>query len=92
MNLPLLPLDKANHVIYGAIASLCMILAFTFVNIPYAAFAGVIAGIGVGILKEALDYFSNRASGFNKLQHSVDKLDIVYTIVGATIPALAKIV
>lgn len=84
MKLPMLPQDKANHVIYGSVAGLAAVVLSAFIPIlqSYLVFVPVMAGVLVGAGKEGLDYYMNKTSNLAKPAHSVDLMDLVYTAGG----------
>lgn len=106
MNLPTLPADKANHVVYGAtifcalmllmrglVQALDPVLGLTW--LPHAAAALALAIVAViGIAKEVADRLANlRAKRLGLLQpHGVELLDAVATVYGAVLCWLACMV
>lgn len=86
MNLPTLPADKAQHVIYGAAIFSVVALACTALGLgPLARPAGALAALLAGVAKEALDWADNHAALAMGLPppHSVDPGDVVATEAGA---------
>ena len=59
MPLPLVPQDKANHAIYGAVIALAVYAVTLALLVPYAALVGLCAAVGMGLAKEALDRWQN---------------------------------
>lgn len=92
MNLPLLPQDKANHVVYGA--GLCAVVASLAVVAGAAAWAAALIGATLallaGLLKEQLDARANRqalAAG-QPAPHGVESADVVATFTGGLLVAV----
>lgn len=84
MNLPVIPGDKANHVVYGAVIG----AAFTLAATPYLGSQtwawSMVAVCAAAVLKEARDLYANyqaRKAG-RVPPHSVEALDAVATAVG----------
>lgn len=75
MKLPLIPLDKANHFIYGSLIA----LAALFVVSPLPALM-VVATAAIG--KEIADQFGNGTP---------DPIDALVTIAGGLVPILANV-
>jgi hypothetical protein len=73
MNLPLIPQDKANHVIYGL--AIFMVVAFLLDPI-----SGVAAAIFGGAMKETYDMVSGKGHAHG--------LDFVATVVGGILGLL----
>lgn len=92
---PLIPVDKANHAIYGALAyivaaALAVVLGWT----EHRFVAGFAGSLVVGVWKEINDYRANReaiADGFTPL-HTADPRDLLATICGGIVAALAATV
>lgn len=76
MNLPLIPHDKANHVIYG-------LVVFLVGNALHSWQAGIIAAAAVAVAKELYDKFSGKGTP--------DGWDVVATIGGAILGKLAQL-
>jgi len=74
MSLPVLPQDKANHFVYGAVI---MALAALVVQ-PLQALAVVGA---FAVLKEGVDWWLNRKGG----KRGVEVLDVLATVAGGLI-------
>ena len=70
MNLPLIPQDKANHAVYGAVIAAVVSL----LNIPLALTAVAMVGVG----KEVLDWWQNRHGE----HHGVEVMDAMATLCG----------
>jgi hypothetical protein len=70
MNLPLLPQDKANHFVYGALIA----TTTSFFNLYIAIVAVVLIGVG----KEVLDWWQNQRGA----THGVEIMDAMATICG----------
>jgi hypothetical protein len=82
MPLPQLAPDKAQHFIYGAIASCAVASAVILIGAPplAGAAAGVACAAAIGFGKERWDRYSGRGT--------VDLRDAVATIAGGVIAAL----
>lgn len=81
MNLPMLPKDKANHVIYGfAIAVVAAVVAVAL-RLPQPKLIGIVVAVLFGLAKEGFDYAMNKksAAAGQPPTHSVDKLDFIST-------------
>jgi hypothetical protein len=74
MNLPLIPLDKANHFIYGF-----FIYIFFSMVVPHQIAVGFVFGFGV--LKEIRDHVINKKADF---------LDMVFTVIPAIIMLITE--
>jgi hypothetical protein len=99
MNLPVLPVDKANHVMYGAIIAgigcAIMTIGLLLANIPIearmqhviAGATGVIFATAAGIGKELMDKRANDVAAVLGLPppHGVEVADALYTIQGGII-------
>jgi hypothetical protein len=70
MSLPLLPQDKANHFVYGALIA----SPTSFFDLYIAIVAVVMVGVG----KEVLDWWQNQRGA----KHGVEFMDAVATICG----------
>lgn len=83
--LPLIPVDKANHAIYGALIGACAALACTLTgNREAAPFASTIAAAIIGVLKEGVDKLLNVRAARAGLAppHGVEVMDAVATFSG----------
>lgn len=86
MKLPIIPADKANHLIYGALIFVLVVVA---VNLTpwaiWAPHAGVAGALLVGAAKEARDAWANRQAAKWRLPlpHSVSVADVGATVLGA---------
>jgi hypothetical protein len=74
MNLPQLPQDKANHLIYG-------LVIFILVHFFFGVSAGLLAGTVAAVAKEVYDKVSGKGNP--------ELLDALATIAGAVLGALA---
>jgi hypothetical protein len=103
MNLPILEKDKANHVIYGAIAGIIASTAATLfmylggmIIHPHliSASSSISGALLVGLGKEYLDKRSSvlRISQGLKPLHTPDIKDVVYTVHGGIIAAVPLII
>jgi hypothetical protein len=93
--LPMLPADKANHVLYGGVIFIAIAyLAAVVGHSPARArLAGLLAAAAFGLGKEARDWFANRkavAAG-EAPEHNVDSMDVVATAVGGALCWLATL-
>jgi hypothetical protein len=83
MNLPIIPQDKANHFIYGAVIAVVAGLVANQLDLPV-----VICSVGAatlfGAAKEALDWYKNReARKAGALPpHGVEIADFLFTVAG----------
>jgi len=88
MNLPMLPQDKANHAIYGAVIALVVqtLVALAHINVGFLrpSDVGLIAAVLFGGAKEGVDAWQNyRATGnFRTGPHGVEPSDAVATFCG----------
>jgi hypothetical protein len=94
MNLPLIPQDKANHAIYGAVI-FCAVFALAHQVLPLfqthiAAVVVVLAAFG----KEAADRLANWRAQRSGLPapHGVEMMDAVATCAGGALAALPLII
>lgn len=86
MHLPLLPIDKANHVVYGAlIFTVVGGLVATLGCADVAQPAGALGALVVACIKELVDSALNRRAASAGLAppHGVEAADIVATVAGA---------
>ena len=90
MSLPMLPQDKANHVVYGAVTALVVILACWLVGNPHWLLASLIAVVIVAIGKEAVDRLRNAKAEEAGLppKHGVEWMDVVATLAGGLMVVL----
>lgn len=77
MKLPMLPQDKANHVIYGAAIALA-------VGLVFGPLVGLLMAGAAGLAKELADRQANkRAAAKGELPpHGVERADLVATACG----------
>lgn len=92
MNLPLIPQDKANHAVYGAVlTALGASLAIVAGAPPWAAaLAGAVLAAAAGLLKEQLDARANAkalAAG-QPPPHGVERADALATTAGGLLVAV----
>jgi hypothetical protein len=82
--LPIIPVDKANHMVYGGLAGL---LGAALGGAAGALAAGAVVAAG----KELVDLASNRRALARGAPppHGVEWLDGAATLAGAAVPALA---
>lgn len=82
--LPLIPQDKANHIVYGAVIFAAAYALFTFAGLPALPIAAGMVVIAA-VAKEMWD----RA---HKETHTPDPLDALATIAGGVVVALPLLV
>ncbi len=85
MRLPMLPVDKANHAIYGwACGAAGRLLAVTLGAPQYQVHAALGAAATFGALKEAIDWYRNRRAAAlgQSAPHSVEFGDFFATVLG----------
>ena len=87
MNLPMLPADKANHALYGALVFLAAAAAAAAAGLHHAAPIGMAASVVAAVLKEGADYLANRRAlaSHSKPLHGVDVLDALATAAGGAL-------
>lgn len=88
MRLALIPIDKANHLAYGALTSLIgSWVAVAAGQADSARVIGFAAACVVGVAKEAAEYLSNRQAHAAGLlpAHSVDWRDVMATCLGGLV-------
>lgn len=93
MNLPLIPQDKANHAIYGALAFAIGAAASHLLPIVPAVIAGLVVCAVVAVGKEGLDWWLNRravAAG-EAPPHGVEVRDALATLAGGVVVAAATL-
>ncbi len=78
MKLPLLPQDKANHVVYGAVIA----AAVSVYDVQKAAAVVMLFAVG----KEFFDWWQNRKGG----SRGVEVMDAVATVGGGAIVLLPQ--
>ena len=78
MNLPLIPLDKANHFIYGLVI---FIACSSVLNVTIGLIICIIAAFGM----ELYDFK-------HKNKHTPDIMDAVYTCVGGIVGLIAHLI
>lgn len=80
--MPVIPVDKANHALYGALIA-CVLLFFGVEPVSALVVVAV-----VGALKEAADWAINRMAGLKV--HGVEFLDFVATVAGGALVVLPR--
>lgn len=80
MNLPVLPQDKANHVVYGT--------ALTAIGMCYSPVAGAVLCAAFAVGKEVYDWWDNQHGG----RHGVELNDALATMSGGAIVLLPWVV
>jgi len=91
MNLPQLPQDKANHVLYGLAIAIVVSVVAMLLKMPQPRLIGFVVAVVFAGGKEALDYLLNKkdAAAGKVATRAVEKLDFVATVVGsAVVPVL----
>lgn len=94
MNLPELPLDKANHALYGAAIFNVIFALVTFFHGPYPLYIALGVVALCAMLKEASDAWLNYRATGNPMTgpHGVEALDALATFGGGVLCALPLIV
>jgi hypothetical protein len=90
MKLPLLPQDKANHIVYGAVIFNIALALSTLFGIGSGLLIASIAVVVFAFGKEVVDHICNRIDIDNGRlpNHSVDWLDAAATILGGILAIL----
>jgi len=90
----LIPQDKANHLICGAVIFNVMILLAHFVYADYQTLIAGLAVIFIAVGKEVNDAFINWKATGNLIKgpHGVEVLDVAATITGGVIVALPLLI
>lgn len=93
MKLPVIPEDKANHLVYGMLICLIVSVALAFVIPKFqASLVGFFTTLLFASGKEYLDYRANekaQAAGL-EVSHGVELGDIIATMIGALLIALSR--
>lgn len=92
MNLPQLPVDKANHAIYGLAIFIVCALACVLLGHPrHACLIAIYVVLAAGCAKEVSDWLTNRrlAKQGRPPTHDVDVLDIAATAFGGLLGVAA---
>lgn len=89
--IPLIPQDKANHAIYGAVIALAAYAVALAGHNPHAAVIGLAAAATIGALKELADWLLNRRAISAGLPppHGVEFWDFGATTIGGAVVCLA---
>jgi hypothetical protein len=85
--LPIIPQDKANHAIYGAII-FCVIFVLSHLSIPhYEIYVASAVVVVAAIAKELRDLWSNTQAKKKNLipTHGVEAWDAIATIAGGVV-------
>lgn len=87
MNQLLIPQDKANHIVYGALFYLAVFFACTQLAFADARFIAMLATLALGALKEGLDAILNHRAEAAGLPppHGVEFLDFAATSCGGLV-------
>ena len=90
MKLPLLPQDKANHIVYGAVIFNITLALSTLFGIGSGLLIASITVVAFAFGKEMVDYIRNRIDIDNGRfpNHTVDWLDAAATILGGILVIL----
>lgn len=84
--LPLIPEAKANHVIYGSVASAAAPALFLALGglVTWVPLLAIVAALVAGATKEWLDHKENKTADrvLEVRPHSVEVLDIAWTTLG----------
>lgn len=94
MNLPIIPQDKANHAVYGAVI-FCAVFALAHQFVPiYQAHIAAAAVMLAAFGKEAVDRLANwrAARAGLPMPHGVEMMDAVATCAGGVLAALPMII
>lgn len=83
----LLPQDKANHVIYGAVVSslsAAAVLAAGVTPVSWTPLIAMASATATGVIKEVMDHRANKLADKQLLvrPHSVEPLDVAWTAAG----------
>jgi hypothetical protein len=89
MRLPLIPQDKANHVVYGAAIALVAYAVLLAIGTPHAAWFSMLVVALFAVGKEIHDRLKNRAAERAGLPppHGVELMDTVATLAGGGLVA-----
>jgi hypothetical protein len=88
--LPLIPQDKANHAIYGAILATIILLITTYFHISNAPLISLGFTSIVGAYKELSDWYQNKIA--NTQVHNVDFFDwLAASLGGALVYLLTEV-
>lgn len=88
--MPIIPQDKANHALYGALVFVATFFVAHLLLPVYAIALALGATVVVGIAKELLDMWSNYKAKQNNIlpKHGVELWDAIATIAGGVVVAL----
>lgn len=92
--LPVIPEDKANHIIYGAcVAGVTLAICAGVKRPDLGPLSGLSAAFIAGCLGELSDWWNNRKATKAGLPaaHSVDPEDIVATVIGGVFVAAVSV-
>lgn len=93
MKLPLLPQDKANHVVYGMVICFIVAMLLTLIIPKFqASLVGFLVTAMIGGGKEYLDYRANqKARSAGQIEtHGADLVDFIATIAGGLVVLLSR--
>lgn len=90
MNLPMLAHDKANHVVYGGVLAFVGVVVGLKAAPVWAPLVGLALAVGAGLVKEALDWLSNREAARlgDTPPHEIGLGDFLATAFGGAVIAL----
>jgi ABC-type lipoprotein release transport system permease subunit len=93
MKLPMLPADKANHLIAGALIFTVAAALAGAVGVKAAQLLGLFAAVAIGALKELLDHLANRRAAAADLPppHGVEFMDTLFTSAGGLLVWVAVV-
>lgn len=82
--------DKQYHMIAGAAVAFIFGAIFTAMDFRSVWLLMLAMSLFAGVAKEAADYVSNRWNAYKNLPpvHTIDSLDVAYTVLGGAIPAV----
>ncbi len=60
--MPVIPADKANHFVYGAVVGAVVTVAAIILTLPYIPFYSIAAAAAIGVAKEVYDKVSKKGS------------------------------
>lgn len=94
MRIPTLPLDKANHFVWGVLIGLAAFAVAALSGVKFAVVVPVLASFLAGVAKELTDALANKRAeeGGDPPPHSVERKDVLFsTAGGAAVAATALI-
>jgi hypothetical protein len=92
VNIPLIPVDKANHFIYGSLVNSVVSITLVQMRVPayghmHAEEWGLLAAVLVGLFKEGSDWLQNYKLSQQGLppSHGVELNDFLATVCGGLV-------